>query len=110
DVQQILAYTAHQSDIALGVGSEGWLENGAHDWNGGGLRYDAVLQSSGFGEVDALAAVRLAASWDSAPKTVANTVDVIDSKAVNLVIPDKSSKGVSSDIAISSTIVVERVD
>lgn len=106
DIQQILAYTAHQTDI--GVGS--WVANGAHDWNGGGLRYNSVAQSSGFGQVDALAAVRLAGSWAGDPKTVANTVDVIASKTVNQSIPDMNSAGVSSEITIASTIVVERVD
>jgi subtilisin-like proprotein convertase family protein len=106
DIQQILAYTAHQTDIGIG----GWVANGASDWNGGGLRYNSVAQSSGFGQVDALAAVRLATSWTSAPKTVANTVDVISSKIVNQAIPDKNTAGISSDINITSTLVVERVD
>jgi subtilisin-like proprotein convertase family protein len=106
DVQQILAYTAHQNDF----GDSSWDANGAHDWNGGGLRYNSVLQSSGFGEVDALAAVRLAKSWISEPKTVANTVDVTATKLVNQAIPDASAAGVDSVLEISSTIIVERVD
>lgn len=106
DVQQILAYTAHQTDV--GAGS--WVANGARDWNGGGLHYNAVAQTSGFGQVDALAAVRLAASWIGEPKTVANTVEVIASKSVNQAIPDSSDSGVRSDIDITSTMVVERVD
>ena len=106
DIQQILAYTAHQTDIGIG----GWEDNGAHDWNGGGLRYNSVAQSSGFGVVDALAAVRLAKSWIGVPQTVANTVDVLGSKTVNLAIPDKNAAGISSAIDITATIVVERVD
>lgn len=106
DIQQILAYTAHQTDIGIG----GWLDNGAHDWNGGGLRYNSVAQSSGFGQVDALAAVRLASSWNGGPKTVENTVDVIATQSVNLAIPDRNLAGVSSAINIASTLVVERAD
>ena len=106
DVQQILAYTAHQTDVGLGS----WASNGAVDWNGGGLRYNAVAQSSGFGQVDALAAVRLAQTWNAAPMTVANTVDVIASKLVNAAIPDNSLAGISSVIAIASNVIVERVD
>jgi subtilisin-like proprotein convertase family protein len=106
DIQQILAYTAHQTDIGFG----GWVANGATDWNGGGLRYNLVAQASGFGQVDALAAVRLATSWTGVPETVANTVDVIASKTVNLAIPDNSAAGISSNITIASTLVVERVD
>ena len=106
DVQQILAYTAHQTDVGLGS----WASNGATDWNGGGLCYNAVAQSSGFGQVDALAAVRLALTWNAAPQTVANTIDVIASKVVNGAIPDSSLAGINSVIAIASNVVVERVD
>jgi subtilisin-like proprotein convertase family protein len=105
DVQQILAYTAHQA------GSVGdWTANGAHDWNGGGLLYDEAIQSTGFGIVDALAAVRLAATWDSAPHTSANVVDVVASKTVNEAIPDHNGDSAFSAINIDSDVVVERVD
>lgn len=105
DVQQILAYTAHQ------VGSSSnWVANGAHDWNGGGLQYDLAIQSTGFGLVDALAATRLAATWDSVPRTSANVVDVIASKTTNLAIPDNTSKSAISTINIDSNVIVERVD
>ncbi len=106
DVQQILAYTAHQTDPS----ATNWSTNGATDWNGGGLRYNSVEQSSGFGQVDALAATRLAATWDSTPRTVANTVDIINTQNVNLTIPDNNLHGVTSGINISSSITVERVD
>lgn len=105
DVQQILAYTAHQ------VGSpSGWATNGAHDWNGGGLQYDDAVQATGFGEVDALGAVRLAATWEGTPRTSANVVDVVASKTVNEAIPDNTGKFEYSSIDIDSNVVVERVD
>ncbi|KQV30369.1 hypothetical protein ASC93_27875 [Massilia sp. Root335] len=105
DVQQILAYTAQQ------VGTpDKWAANGAHDWNGGGLQYGDDVQATGFGVVDALAAVRLAATWEGAPRTSANVVDVVASKTVNEAIPDNTGKFEYSAIDIDSSAVVERVD
>ena len=105
DVQQILAYTATQTGDA-----SSWISNGAKDWNGGGLKFEAVTQSSGFGQVDALAAVRLAETWNTPAQTVANTKEFIASKTANLAIPDNDRTGVSSTIQVSSNLVVERVD
>jgi len=55
----------------------GWMVNGAHDWNGGGMHFS---QDYGFGLVDATSAVRLAESWqkqstfaDMSTETVAHT-------------------------------------
>jgi subtilisin-like proprotein convertase family protein len=105
DVQQILAYTARQ------VGSPAnWSTNGAHDWNGGGLQYDDAIQATGFGVVDALGAVRLAATWEGTPRTSANVVDVVKSQTVGAAIPDNTGKAVYGDIDIDSDVVVERVD
>ncbi|WP_373987631.1 S8 family serine peptidase [Duganella sp. BuS-21] len=106
DVQQILAYTAHQTDYSSGY----VVANGAGDWNGGGLQYIYGTQTTGFGQVDALAAVRLAASWGTAARTVANTVEVTASQKVAQAIPDDSTTGVTSVIEITSDMVVERVD
>jgi subtilisin-like proprotein convertase family protein len=106
DVQQILAYTAQQ--IETGVGT--WRINGANDWNGGGLHYNALEHASGFGQVDALAAVRLAAAWDFPAKTVSNTKEIILNKTVNQLIPDNNPSGVYSDIFVSESMRVERVD
>jgi subtilisin-like proprotein convertase family protein/subtilisin family serine protease len=105
DVQQILAYTAQQ------VGApDKWASNGAHDWNGGGLQYGAAVQSTGFGVADALAAVRLAATWDGTPRTSANVVDVVASQTTGVAIPDNTGKFAYSPIDIDSDVVVERVD
>ena len=69
DVQAILAYSAVKVDSADvnpfvrgATAGTGWAFNGATNWNGGGLHYSPDY---GFGEVDAAAAVRLAASWQS---------------------------------------------
>src|SRR5262249_29839879 len=56
DIQTILAY----SSTLVDGGSPSWSYNGALNWNGGGLPTSATY---GFGEVDALAAVRLAETW-----------------------------------------------
>ncbi len=64
DVQEILAHSA-QKPVA---DDRGWQTNGAETWNGGGL---TVSHDYGFGQVDALAAVRLAETWH-AQSTKAN--------------------------------------
>ena len=106
DVQQILAYTARQVDIGTGM----WKSNGAVDSNGGGLHYNAQAQIAGFGEVDALGAVRLAASWDTTPQTVANTREVDQWSTSGQDIPDNNSTGLSSTITVAEAMTVERVD
>jgi subtilisin-like proprotein convertase family protein len=105
DVQQILAYTARQPGSP-----SNWSTNGAHDWNGGGLQYDDAIQATGFGVVDALGAVRLAATWEGTPRTSANVVDVTGSQTVNAAIPDNTGKAVYGAIDVNSDVVVERVD
>ena len=69
DVQDILAYSAVKVDpadtnpfVAGSAAGTGWTFNGASNWNGGGLHYSPDY---GFGEVDALAAVRLAETWQT---------------------------------------------
>jgi subtilisin family serine protease len=56
DVQEILAYTAKETDPT----DPTWSFNDAANWNGGGLH---VSDDYGFGLVDATAAVELARSW-----------------------------------------------
>ncbi|UFH49388.1 S8 family serine peptidase [Pseudomonas sp. KNUC1026] len=56
DVQQILALSARR----VAEGDAGWHDNGARNWNGGGMH---ASHDYGFGNVDARAAVRLAESW-----------------------------------------------
>ncbi len=67
DVQEILVYSSKR---AVFVGADGVEStyNGAKDWNGGGLLtgYDF-----GYGNIDALAAVRLAETWQK-QNTTAN--------------------------------------
>ncbi|MGY3015556.1 subtilisin-like proprotein convertase family protein/Ca2+-binding RTX toxin-like protein [Pseudomonas sp. TE6283] len=56
DVQQILALSARRVNDS----ATRWDDNGARNWNGGGMH---TSHDYGFGEVDARAAVRLAESW-----------------------------------------------
>ncbi|PMS13628.1 S8 family serine peptidase [Trinickia caryophylli] len=56
DVQEILVLSAR----GVRDGATQWRENGARNWNGGGMH---ASHDYGFGGVDARAAVRLAESW-----------------------------------------------
>ncbi|MBD8147980.1 S8 family serine peptidase [Pseudomonas fluorescens] len=56
DVQQILALSARKINDPSTV----WSDNGARNWNGGGMH---TSNDYGFGEVDARAAVRLSEAW-----------------------------------------------
>src|SRR6185312_13938872 len=56
DVQEILALSSHK----IVDTNTTWDTNKARNWNGGGMH---VSNDYGFGEVDALAAVRLAETW-----------------------------------------------
>lgn len=66
DVQQILALTARRIDDP----NTDWTDNGAHNWNGGGMH---TSHDYGFGNVDALAAVRLAETWEKQSVHADNT-------------------------------------
>ena len=69
DVQEILAFTSRRYILNEPAPQDSpWLENGANNFNGGGLHYNLDY---GYGLVDALAAVRLAESWQQ-QKTFAN--------------------------------------
>ncbi len=63
DVQDILAHSARQT-----TSGGTWVENASNTWNAGGLTHSVDY---GFGLVDALAAVRLAETWQT-QKTSAN--------------------------------------
>jgi subtilisin-like proprotein convertase family protein len=83
DVQQILAYSAVMVDPTdstpyspfYSTGSD-WSVNGATNWNGGGLY---TSPDYGFGEVDALAAVNLAATWKAGSAILTATASSIAS-------------------------------
>jgi len=103
DVQEILAYSARNSDPLSG----GWKTNGAGNWNGGGLHFS---HDYGFGLVDARAAVRLAESWD-ATSTYANR-DIIHAgtSVTNALITDNNAGGISRMMNVSSDINIDHVE
>jgi proprotein convertase subtilisin/kexin type 2 len=96
DVRTILARTARQNDPNY----PGWETNGA------GRR---INDAYGFGAVDAAAAVNAARGWANLP---AQRVYTSPLQAVNRPIPDDSTAGVSSSLAISNSNIsrIEWVD
>jgi subtilisin-like proprotein convertase family protein len=101
DVQEILAYSARQTD----ANHLSWQINGAKNWNGGGLHTSADY---GFGLVDAQAAVRLAETWE-VQSTFANERVVTAQSSPNLAIPDASS-AVSDSVTVSTGLKIDRVE
>ena len=74
DVQTILALSAAQTGAPYP--NDGWTANGAANWNGGGISFNADY---GFGMVDSFAAVRMAEAWalfSATPHTSANELEV----------------------------------
>lgn len=106
DVQQILAMTARQID----GDAISWRTNGAKNWNGGGMHYDGLSHKLGFGQVDALGAVRLAAAWDQPALTAANLVQVERREVVQMPIPDDTPLGARGSLRFTEDIVVERAE
>lgn len=99
DVQEILAYSAKNSDPAYAD----WQTNGASNWNNGGLTFS---HQYGFGIVDAHAAVRLAESWDKT-STFASMDKASYSATANITIPDKQI--IKSTISVASDIEIDHV-
>lgn len=93
DVQEILAYSARNPE---GVAT--WQTNAARDWNGGGLLYNHDM---GFGLIDALAAVRLAETWQKQ-----SVVDTIVS-VTKLLTEDPDTFGDTITVASGETRVIE---
>jgi len=100
DIQEILAYSAWNSDPLHG----GWDTNGAANWNGGGLQ---VSHDYGFGLVDAQTAVRLAESWQTVRKS-SNEITTSGSSAPASAIPDNGS--VSDTINLATDIEIDHVE
>lgn len=100
DVQEILAYSARQTDAT----DLGWSFNGAKNWNGGGLH---VSHDYGFGLVDAHAAVRLAETW-TAQSTFDNEQVVSATSTPDLEILDLDT--VSDSIAITDELKIDQIE
>ncbi len=117
DVSTILALTARK------VGAQAtnqYVDNGAKNWNLGGLHHSD--EGVGYGLVDATAAVRLAEQWTLAAQpgtrgTAANWKTLSGTNTANtpLAIPDNdSTTGLSVTVAVTATpdtlISIERVE
>jgi VCBS repeat-containing protein len=100
DVYEILAYSA----ILTADEAWQWQENGADNWNGGGLH---VSHRAGYGLVDARAAVRLAETWQSV-RTAANEMVVSGSSAASRTLVDNGT--ISDSIVVSAGVTVDRVE
>lgn len=101
DVQDILALSARQTDLA----NPSWTINAAGIWNGGGMMFS---NDYGFGLVDARAAVRLAETW-AAVSASANLVRATASAAPGLAIPDAVPGGLSSALDLGADLTLDRV-
>lgn len=100
DIQTILALSATKFDDPNGTD---WAYNGAQGWNGGGMH---VSHDYGFGKVDALAAVRLAESWQlQSTRTNEQTLHGA-SGDINLSVPD-GGPAAGSTIAIGAGLKLE---
>ncbi|WP_375459324.1 calcium-binding protein, partial [uncultured Enterovirga sp.] len=102
DVQEILAYSAWNSDPS----SESWSTNGAGSWNGGGLN---VSRDYGFGMVDARAAVWLAETWQKT-STSDNEVSTTETSTASGVIPDNTGGAYTSSVTVTDAIEIDHVE
>jgi len=100
DVQEILAYSARQTDAS----NRNWQFNGARNWNGGGLH---TSTDYGFGLVDAQAAVRLAETWTT-QHTATNEAVVQGTLAPNLAIRDNAEA--TSQLTLTQELNINRVE
>lgn len=104
DVQEILALTARANWQTGAYEMYDWQTNGASYWNGGGLQFS---HDYGFGFVDALAAVRLAESWND-QRTRYNEVRVaVENGDIDVVLPDNTGQWLSFDFEMEENVVVE---
>ena len=100
DVQKILAYATTHPD------NQDWKTNGASDWNLGGMRYN---DKTGFGLVDAYAAVRLAETWTEQNTAFNQVTASARAFGLNAAIPD--GDGVfSRQFRIDNDLSIEHVE
>lgn len=106
DVQEILAYSAYQSDPSHSGGAYSWEYNGASHWNGGGLHFS---NDYGFGMLDAASAVRLAESWTKF-QNIDNLYYDSNISVVNGTIPDNTPTGLTDTVTIASNIEIDKIE
>ena len=101
DVQKILAYSASHPD------AQDWKENAAQDHNLGGLRFN---DQSGFGVVDAYAAVQLARTWLASSTTLNEVSASARAFGLSTAIPDGDGDSYTINFEIDSSMTVERLE
>jgi Ca2+-binding RTX toxin-like protein/subtilisin-like proprotein convertase family protein len=101
DIQEILAYSARQTGS-----SSSYATNGANNWNGGGLH---VSHDYGFGLVDALAAVRLAETWQTQSR-FDNEYYMFASRSLGWVVPDNNSVGISDTVTMGAGLDIDFIE
>jgi subtilisin-like proprotein convertase family protein len=112
DIQSVLAYTARHTGSAINgeslSGSEEklWSWNGATNWNGGAMHHSADY---GYGLVDALAAVRLAETWQLQSTSANQLTASLDLTDATTLIPDGDVDGTLFSGSMSTDLVIERV-
>lgn len=100
DVQKILAYATTHPD------NQDWKTNGASDWNLGGMRYN---DKTGFGLVDAYAAVRLAETWTEQNTAFNQVTASARAFGLNASIPD-GDEVFSRQFRIDNDLSIEHVE
>jgi len=101
DVAKILAATALNGE------GQSWKSNGAKAFNGGGLQFN---DKSGFGVVDAYAAVQLAKTWQLQSTALNEASAGAQLLGLKESIPDASSGSLIKTFEITSELEVERVE
>lgn len=97
DIQEILAVSSRQTDLAGG----GWQTNGDTHWNGGGMTFS---HDFGFGIADAHAAVRIAETWTK-QQIYTNMTSTSNFDGGSVAIP--SSGTVTTQITVNQDIEIE---
>lgn len=106
DIQQILALSSTReglSDTPL-VG-DGWLTNGADNFNGGGMHYSDAF---GYGFLNVHNAVRLAETWDK-QQTAANLDTVVVEEDFDLALEAGTKDHIQATFEMDETVMVEHV-
>ena len=101
DVQKILAYSTTHPD------GQDWKENGASDWNLGGLQFN---DKAGFGLVDAYAAVQLARTWTEVNTSINEVSASARQFGMLESIPDGTGSSYTMSFEIDSSLSVENVE
>ncbi|WP_417742496.1 S8 family serine peptidase [Salipiger sp.] len=107
DVQKILSLSARRDGLTddLAVGN-GWITNGADDFNGGGQHFS---DAAGFGYLNVHDAVRLAETWTT-QKTLAGLDTVEVTGTSDAVLTAGSADHISYEIEVTDAIEVEHVE